>query len=214
MTMDDNLLEEIHMAVSQLCRSPAIDSAPITSNATLWRKLTDLEFHLEYEQADGPEKEATRKLLQDVRFATKDSLDSAEMYAQAAQRLLGKLNTKLRERDAQLTAEHEEMRKRFRVVNDGPRHDPEVRQKVWEMTNGHCAYCDVKLVRGLAHPLPPNSFEVEHVVPVSHGGPDTLANYVPACRACNASKNASHVLDFIRRIRRDGSTVRMPVVVE
>ncbi|MGC0144464.1 HNH endonuclease signature motif containing protein [Pseudactinotalea sp. Z1732] len=33
--------------------------------------------------------------------------------------------------------------------------------------------------------------ELDHVKPVKAGGPHMLANLRPACRSCNASKNAS-----------------------
>lgn len=74
--------------------------------------------------------------------------------------------------------------------------DPAVREQVFNITGGFCAYCAVELVRegGGA-----NQFCVEHVVPVSKGGPNNIVNYVPACRSCNTSKSDGHVLQFIRR---------------
>jgi hypothetical protein len=36
------------------------------------------------------------------------------------------------------------------------------------------------------------SLEVEHIIPVSRGGEDSLSNYALACRACNLYK-ASHI---------------------
>ncbi|MFE0187713.1 HNH endonuclease [Streptomyces sp. NPDC058989] len=44
-----------------------------------------------------------------------------------------------------------------------------------------CAYCE-----GPAE-------ELDHVVPLARGGPDTAANVVAACRSCNASKY-THIL--------------------
>lgn len=73
--------------------------------------------------------------------------------------------------------------------------DPEVRRRVFDLTNGRCAYCDVSL----GESFDGASFVVEHVVTGSHGGPDNLANYVPACSACNSSKSNRHVIDFVRR---------------
>lgn len=71
-----------------------------------------------------------------------------------------------------------------------------VRKQVWDMTGGKCAYCDTALAPDGNGSL---SFVVEHVVPTSQGGPDNLANYVPACMSCNTSKGADHVLLFIQR---------------
>lgn len=77
-----------------------------------------------------------------------------------------------------------------------PPQAPWVREHVFKLTNGKCAYCDAELERGGNDDM---SFFVEHVVPRCAGGPDNLANYVPSCRPCNSSKNGSHVLEFIDR---------------
>lgn len=73
--------------------------------------------------------------------------------------------------------------------------DKAVREQVWELTDGRCAYCD-KHLRPFG--TGSDSFVVEHVVPRSAGGPDNLANYVPACMACNSTKSDGHVVAFIR----------------
>jgi 5-methylcytosine-specific restriction endonuclease McrA len=58
---------------------------------------------------------------------------------------------------------------------------------------GGCAYCGVAGV-----PL-----QRDCVLPISHGGRYTLANVVPACRACNASKWHQEVTGWLRRRRLD-----------
>lgn len=75
--------------------------------------------------------------------------------------------------------------------------DPAVRDMVWAMTDGHCAYCGTQLTKFKQENSSQN-FCIEHVVPRSSGGPDNVANYVPACMGCNSSKGASHVLDFVK----------------
>lgn len=77
-----------------------------------------------------------------------------------------------------------------------PKHNSTIRKQVWDLTGGKCAYCDTALAPEGNGSL---SFVVEHVVPTSQGGPDNLANYVPACMSCNTSKGADHVLLFIQR---------------
>jgi predicted restriction endonuclease len=79
-----------------------------------------------------------------------------------------------------------------------PINDPEVRAKVWAITGGKCAYCGCDLTQG-DHESRGTSFSVEHVVPRQHGGPDNIANHVPACASCNSSKSTDHVLTFINR---------------
>ena len=50
---------------------------------------------------------------------------------------------------------------------------------------GKCAYCGKVMVEELG----PDQVTRDHVIPVSKGGTDNIDNIVPACRACNSSKN-------------------------
>jgi 5-methylcytosine-specific restriction endonuclease McrA len=58
-------------------------------------------------------------------------------------------------------------------------------QRLW----GGCAYC-----RGTDRPV-----QRDCVLPISRGGRYTLANVVPACAACNASKCNDEVTGWLRR---------------
>ena len=65
-------------------------------------------------------------------------------------------------------------------------------QRAW----GGCAYCgsvDVAMQR-------------DCVLAISRGGRYTLANVVPACRTCNASKCNDEVNGWMRRTKRDERT--------
>ena len=62
-------------------------------------------------------------------------------------------------------------------------------QEAW----GGCAYCNAAGV-----PL-----QRDCVLPISRGGRYTLANVVPACRACNTSKCNDEVTGWLRRKRLD-----------
>lgn len=73
---------------------------------------------------------------------------------------------------------------------------PEVRDRVWRMTNGKCTYCGCDTVRG--GPASAERFCIEHIVPRAKGGPDNIANYAPSCTACNSKKRDRHVLAFIQ----------------
>ena len=77
-----------------------------------------------------------------------------------------------------------------------PINDPAVRSAVLALTGGRCAYCDCELEQGTGTT---EAFTVEHIVPRDSGGPDNIANYVPACRSCNCSKGTGHVITFIKR---------------
>jgi len=74
--------------------------------------------------------------------------------------------------------------------------DPAVRSAVLALTGGRCAYCDCVLEQGTGST---EAFTIEHIVPRDSGGPDNIANYVPACRSCNCSKGTGHVITFIKR---------------
>jgi 5-methylcytosine-specific restriction endonuclease McrA len=60
---------------------------------------------------------------------------------------------------------------------------------VFETFGNACAYCfrtDRKLT-------------VDHVVPLTEGGHDTLDNIVPACGSCNSRKGARSILYMLNR---------------
>ena len=56
-----------------------------------------------------------------------------------------------------------------------------------------CAYCGA-----IGEPL-----QRDCILPISRGGRYTLANVVPACRSCNASKCNDEVTSWMRRRRLD-----------
>jgi 5-methylcytosine-specific restriction endonuclease McrA len=58
---------------------------------------------------------------------------------------------------------------------------------------GSCAYCD-----GDGAPL-----QKDCMLPISRGGRYTVANVVPACGPCNASKCNTEVTVWLRRKKRD-----------
>lgn len=51
----------------------------------------------------------------------------------------------------------------------------------YQQFDNACAYCQQK-------PPNPLHLEIEHVIPLSAGGPHCLSNIVPACKDCNSSK--------------------------
>ena len=55
--------------------------------------------------------------------------------------------------------------------------------------DGHCGYCGKKLHR--------DTMTVDHIVPVSRGGGNSLENLMPSCRECNEAKAADN-LEMLR----------------
>ena len=58
---------------------------------------------------------------------------------------------------------------------------------------GGCAYCGAD----------DQNVQKDCMLPISRGGRYTLANVVPACRSCNASKCNDEVTGWLRRKRLD-----------
>lgn len=76
-----------------------------------------------------------------------------------------------------------------RVVNDLTDEQWVAIQTAWV----GCAYCGA----------PEPALQRDCVLPISRGGRYTLANVVPACRSCNASKCNDEVTAWLRRKRLD-----------
>lgn len=58
-----------------------------------------------------------------------------------------------------------------------------LKQQVNERAGGCCEYCRSQ------RQFSPSSFEIEHIVPLSRGGADTLANLALSCGQCNSHKS-------------------------
>ena len=65
----------------------------------------------------------------------------------------------------------------------------EVREYLLEKWGRRCAYCGTENV-----PL-----EIDHIVPRSRGGSDSVSNLTLACRNCNQKKGSRPVEEFLRR---------------
>lgn len=59
------------------------------------------------------------------------------------------------------------------------------RKQVWEKYFGHTWFGKCQLC---PNSLDPFNFEVDHVVPLSKGGSDSVSNLQPLCTSCNRSK--------------------------
>lgn len=73
-------------------------------------------------------------------------------------------------------------KRRARIA--GVESDGYTRREIFDRDNGHCKHCNIEL-----H-YKPYGFEIDHIVPISLGGPDTRANVLLACRSCNRKKAA------------------------
>lgn len=58
------------------------------------------------------------------------------------------------------------------------------RADIFAAYGGTCAYC------------PADAEHLDHVVPISKGGPDAAHNLLPACAPCNLSKSAKSLAEW------------------
>lgn len=65
-------------------------------------------------------------------------------------------------------------------------------------TKAACHICGEAIDYEL-HYLEPRSFVVDHVIPLSKGGPDVLANKKAAHRECNSKKRSRLIAPIVRR---------------
>ncbi len=66
---------------------------------------------------------------------------------------------------------------------------PDDLRLAWGYFGGHCPYC--------GQPLG-GHFHLDHVWPVSKGGPTTPDNVLPVCPSCNSSKKDTDPLEWLR----------------
>lgn len=59
------------------------------------------------------------------------------------------------------------------------------RQRVWQKTNGRCAYCGKKLGTHWKSGV----WSIDHFVPLSRHGARGIDNLMPACLPCNSEKS-------------------------
>lgn len=65
-------------------------------------------------------------------------------------------------------------------------------------TRAACGICGEPIDYTLPH-TEPRSFVADHIVPLSRGGADTVANKQAAHRDCNSRKRARHIAPIVRR---------------
>jgi 5-methylcytosine-specific restriction endonuclease McrA len=54
------------------------------------------------------------------------------------------------------------------------------------MADGECSYCGKKV----------DDYQLDHIIPLSEGGPNTFSNITVACPSCNSSKHNKNVLEW------------------
>lgn len=94
------------------------------------------------------------------------------------------------------------LRRRAKKYNNG--YEIYTTKQVLEMYGSICHLClepiDLELSRKIGSPGWKRSLQVDHVIPISKGGPDTLANVRPAHARCNMIRNNKTIEEAKRLI--------------
>ena len=68
------------------------------------------------------------------------------------------------------------------------------RQQIYDMFNGHCAYCGCEITL--------QQMQADHIEPLELGGADEISNLYPACRSCNHYKHTMTIERFRQVLER------------
>jgi 5-methylcytosine-specific restriction endonuclease McrA len=63
-------------------------------------------------------------------------------------------------------------------------------EQVWAECLGHCIHCGVEMTRH--DPNLPTAFEIDHKIPLRHGGTNDIGNLVGSCKHCNFQRTSNH----------------------
>lgn len=85
--------------------------------------------------------------------------------------------------------------------------DPAIRSAVLRKTGGKCYLCwrqwtENKKLSDLLPRLYFTNLQVDHVVPFSKHGPNSLSNYMPICSNCNNKKSDLSLAEYRAGVRR------------
>lgn len=79
--------------------------------------------------------------------------------------------------------------RRTRKLNAEGTHTADDIRRQYEAQNGRCYYCETEVGK---------KYEVDHVIPLARGGSNAAENIVISCPACNRSKGAKLLTEWVR----------------
>lgn len=84
-----------------------------------------------------------------------------------------------------------------------------IKNSVWEKTGGKCFYCGRQTIPFGNFNM---SFHIDHLVPYSRGGKDTIKNLIPSCRGCNIERGNKNLTAFLWERKSSGGAWGMNIV--
>ena len=72
---------------------------------------------------------------------------------------------------------------------------PKIRLRLFLSTNGHCQSCQAKIHPG-------QKWEIDHIIPLALGGPDSLENMQILCKICHKFKTTTQDSTTIAKTKR------------
>jgi len=106
---------------------------------------------------------------------------------------------KCRAKNSRWYAEHPDWNRershRRRALERGSHVEPVDRQAIYDRDDGICHLC--------GEPVPRENFTLDHLVPISLGGPHTSANVAIAHASCNFRRGTKSVEEFRRSLTED-----------
>ena len=79
-------------------------------------------------------------------------------------------------------------------MNKRKKFSKEEREQVYNMFDGHCAYCGCEITL--------KQMQADHIMPLELGGDDEISNLYPTCRSCNHYKHTLTIEKFRAALER------------
>jgi 5-methylcytosine-specific restriction endonuclease McrA len=145
-----------------------------------WTAEQQREYHAQWYRENRDAERAKQKAWRERNRVRQREYRQRKRAERAAQTAAWKAANRERVREIQA-------RRKMRARNDGQ--EPYVRGEIFERDGWSCGICGEPVDRALVSPNP-GAATIDHVVPLSAGGPDTPENVRLAHFGCNAAFGA------------------------
>lgn len=145
-----------------------------------WRNREEnLAYQAEWREANKDLKQASDRQWREANVERKAANDAAWREANR-----DKISAYFRDLHKRRPERAQLARAKRRAAKKAVLHEPWTRREIYDRDGGDCKICGAPL------PYAPHAFHIDHIVPISLGGPDIPANLQLACPGCNLEKRA------------------------